>query len=102
MLRSTVFLCFISAASLLLVLLLATSKPDSAVGERRELVGRLGLTDLSIWGEARYTRHPSQADLFTAFQDYPGAFEHFPAGSIIGPSQLPQGGWLEVREKELR
>lgn len=45
----------------------------------------LGLTDLAIWTEARYTRHPSQADRFTAFQDLPGAFDHFPAGSIVPP-----------------
>ena len=102
MLRSLLFLGFISAASLLLVLLLATAKPDARVAERRELVDRLGLTDLSIWSEARYTRHPSQADRFTAFQDYPGAFEHFPAGSIVGPSQPPQGGRLEIRKQEQR
>jgi hypothetical protein len=45
----------------------------------------LGLTDLAIWTEARYTRHPSQADRFAAFQDLPGAFDHFPAGSIVAP-----------------
>lgn len=49
------------------------------------LVAALGLTDLAIWTEARYTRHPSQADRFAAFQDFPGSIEHFPAGSIIGP-----------------
>jgi hypothetical protein len=52
-----------------------------------ELVRTLGLTDLSLWTEARYTRHPSQADFFTAFQDHPGALEHFPAGSILAPPQ---------------
>ena len=45
----------------------------------------LGLTDLAIWTEARYTRHLSQADRFAAFQDLPGAFDHFPAGSIVAP-----------------
>jgi len=49
------------------------------------LVTRLGLTDLALWTEARYTRHPSQTDLFSAFQDFPAAPEHFPAGSIIPP-----------------
>jgi len=52
---------------------------------RREVVRRLGLTDLSLWTEARYTRHPSQADLHSAFQDHPTALEHFPTGSIAGP-----------------
>lgn len=53
----------------------------------RTLVGKLQLTDLSLWTEARYTRHPSQADWFTPFQDFPSALEHFPAGSIIAPTR---------------
>ena len=53
----------------------------------RTLVGKLQLTDLSLWTEARYTRHPSQADSFTPFQDFPSALEHFPAGSIIAPTR---------------
>lgn len=56
----------------------------------RRLSASLSLTDLALWSEARYTRHPSQADLFTPFQDFPGAMEHFPAGSIIGPEALRQ------------
>ena len=57
----------------------------SELEAKRELVGRLGLTDFAIWTEARYTRHPSQADFFSPFQDFPSSFEHFPAGSIIAP-----------------
>jgi hypothetical protein len=57
----------------------------SELEAKRELVGELGLTDFAIWTEARYTRHPTQADLFSPFQDFPSAFEHFPAGSIIAP-----------------
>ena len=52
--------------------------------QKRELVRRLELTDLAIWTEARYTRHPSQADFFSAFQDGPSSLEHFPAGSVVG------------------
>ena len=57
-----------------------------ALGElplKRELVQRLELTDLAIWTEARYTRHPSQADFFAPFQDGPSSLEHFPAGSVV-------------------
>ena len=54
----------------------------------RELTTRLHLSDLALWTEARYTRHPSQTDLFSAFQDSPGAPEHFPAGSIVSPSPV--------------
>jgi hypothetical protein len=48
-------------------------------------VRRLGLTDLALFTEARYTRHPTQADRFAPFQDHPGALEHFPSGSVVGP-----------------
>lgn len=51
------------------------------------LAGRLGLTDIALFTEARYTRHPSQADLHSAFQDHPVALEHFPSGSLILPRE---------------
>lgn len=51
----------------------------------RALASRLQLTDIALVTEARYTRHPSQADLHSAFQDHPLAFEHFPSGSFIAP-----------------
>lgn len=53
--------------------------------DNRRLVRGLQLTDLCLFTEARYTRHPSQADLHTAFQDHPMALEHFPSGSLIPP-----------------
>jgi hypothetical protein len=56
-----------------------------ALAQSRALVARLGLTDLSLFTEARYTRHPSQADLHSALQDHPFAFEHFPSGSLLPP-----------------
>jgi hypothetical protein len=56
-----------------------------ALAERQALVARWRLTDLCLFTEARYTRHPSQADLFTAFQDHPLALEHFPSGSLLPP-----------------
>lgn len=52
------------------------------------LVQRLQLTDLCLFTEARYTRHLSQADLHTAFQDHPLALDHFPSGSLVGPSAI--------------
>lgn len=56
-----------------------------AVAEMRALTERLGLTDLALFTEARYTRHPSQADLHSAFQDHPLGLEHFPSGSLLPP-----------------
>lgn len=58
----------------------------------RELVRALGLTDFAIWTEARYTRHPSQADFFAPFQDFPSSLEHFPAGSVMAPAYRREGG----------
>jgi hypothetical protein len=51
----------------------------------RMLVKALGLTDPALFTEARYTRHLSQADFFSPFQDQPGALEHFPSGSVVAP-----------------
>jgi hypothetical protein len=61
--------------------------PAPAAGPR-QLVRELGLTDLSLFTEARYARHLSQADLHSAFQDGPGALEHFPVGSLVRPARL--------------
>lgn len=55
--------------------------------EKAELVKTLKLTDLCLFTEARYTRHLSQADLNTAFQDHPLSLEHFPSGSFTQPPQ---------------
>jgi hypothetical protein len=52
---------------------------------RAAMVRRLGLTDLCLFTEARYARHPSQADAFTPFQDHPVSLEHFPSGSLTAP-----------------
>ena len=61
---------------------------DRKVNDKRELVRALGLTDLALFSEARYTRHPSQADFFAAFQDLPGILEHFPSGSLVTPTPI--------------
>ena len=55
-----------------------------------EVARRFQLTDLNLFNEARYTRHLSQADLHTAFQDHPSSLEHFPSGSLVRPR--PPGG----------
>ncbi len=55
------------------------------LADNRAIVEKYGLTDLALFTEARYTRHPSQADLHSAFQDHPGALEHFPTGSLLAP-----------------
>ncbi|HOC42204.1 MAG TPA: hypothetical protein PKJ99_04215 [Thermoanaerobaculales bacterium] len=67
---------------------LAADPAASHVPAKEAVAARLGLTDLAIWTEARYTRHPSQADLFSPFQDFPASLEHFPAGSVVGGPDL--------------
>lgn len=69
-----------------------------AAGEPRErtraVVRSYQLTDLNLFNEARYTRHLSQADLHTAFQDHPASLEHFPSGALVRPRPPagPDGG----------
>ncbi len=61
------------------------SDGGGGVGERARLTAALQLTDFALFTEARYTRHPSQADLHSAFQDHPMALDHFPSGSFRPP-----------------
>lgn len=63
----------------------ARSRRDAAVpalAADAALVRRLELTDPCLFTDARYTRHPSQADAFAPFQDHPRALDHFPSGSL--------------------
>ena len=85
--KSDFFLSFIATGALLIGLMFmdaAVSRrlDGEAVRERREIVRVLSLTDLCLFTEARYTRHPSMADLHTPFQDHPLSLEHFPSGAI--------------------
>lgn len=52
---------------------------------RDSLVSELGLTDLCLATEARYTRHPAVTDDLAPFMDYPAALEHFPSGLFWAP-----------------
>jgi len=69
------------------------------LANRRQLVRVLMLTDLALWTEARYTRHPAMADLFSPFQDHPGALEHFPAGSLVAPAVPSAATTLVIRRR---
>ncbi len=53
------------------------------LSEKSEMVKRFELTDLCLFTDARYTRHPTMADVHTPFQDYPTSLEHFPSASIL-------------------
>ncbi|TAN39379.1 MAG: hypothetical protein EPN25_12005 [Nitrospirae bacterium] len=88
--RSFLMLFLVIVTGLLLCLMLvhagsARRKAVPALTMKSEMVKRFGLTDLCIFTDARYTRHPSMADLHTPFQSYPLSFEHFPSGSLMPP-----------------
>ncbi len=78
----------LAALLLLFGLTLADAARRSRSADRaasRALVRELGLTDLSLFTEARYTRHPTQADRHSPFQDHPAALDHFPTGALLPP-----------------
>jgi hypothetical protein len=86
--KSDVFFSSLAVGVLLLCLIFLDAAVSQridrkVVQERREIVGVLALTDLCLFTEARYTRHPSMADLHTPFQDHPLALEHFPSGALM-------------------
>ena len=54
-------------------------------GERQRatiVTAALGLTDLCLSTEARYTRNPAVSDPLAPFMDHPGSLEHFPSGTF--------------------
>jgi hypothetical protein len=88
--KSNGFLLFTAVSILILVALLiqasvVTRNHMPFLLQEADVVKNLGLTDLCLSTEARYTRHLSQADWHAAFQSHPLALDHFPSGSIIGP-----------------
>lgn len=92
--HSTLFFLFCSACFLTILMLaghaLTTAKTAGAAdAERLHLVRSLKLTDLCIFTEARYTRHPAMADKHAPFQEHPAALEHFPSGSLLQPLRKP-------------
>lgn len=91
--KSSVF--FVSAAlALLLFFLMAIhaawrqQEDLDAFRAKRLMVRALQLTDIGLFTDARYTRHLSQADLHTPFQEHPTALEHFPSGSLVQPPSM--------------
>ncbi len=88
--KSNLFLFFLGLNLALVVLMVihASIRRDeerTILAEKEGMVKRLELTDLCLFTEANYTRHLSQADLHTPFQDSPMSLEHFPSGSLVAP-----------------
>lgn len=88
--HSTIFFCIVALNILILgVMTVHALRVRAAMipelTRTAEMVRELELTDLCLFTEASYTRHLSQTDLRTPFQDHPLAFEHFPTGSLTAP-----------------
>jgi hypothetical protein len=64
---------------------LGARQAETSQASGKRLVEELSLTDLCLFTEARYTRHPAMADHHAPFQDHPSALEHFPSGSLVSP-----------------
>jgi hypothetical protein len=96
--KSTIFLITTAALGLGIVMVIAIvphlRRPShqAALKHRAMLVRKLDVTDLCLFTEVRYTRHLSQTDLFSAFQESPMAFEHYPSGSMTHPPAGPHRG----------
>lgn len=91
--KSKLFVIFTACWALLLVAAFlharhAEAASRSARERRARLVKELCLTDLCLFTEARYTRNPAVTDMQSAFQDHPGALEHFPSGSLVTPPRV--------------
>jgi hypothetical protein len=91
--KSTAFLAVTSVNIVLFALLMVHAWRRQGDAEKmllpcREIAKELQLTDLCLFTEARYTRHPSMADLHAPFQDHPLALEHFPSGSLVTPPRF--------------
>lgn len=95
--RKSAFVLLFFIVGILLMMLTAVDaiiQQDSAMeslSRRTLLVKELGLSDIALFTEARYTRHPTLADRHAPFQDHPTSFDHFPSGSLyLPPWQLVQ------------
>ena len=73
------------ASGLLIQGRFAVVAAQPALENKANLVKTLALTDLCLFTEASYTRHLSQTDLNTPFQDSPLVLEHFPTGALVAP-----------------
>lgn len=95
--KSNLYLVSLGAGFLLLIVLLLIDTGGTGrqglerTAAAREAARALRVTDLCLFTEARYTRHPSMADLHAPLQEHPLSFEHFPSGSFLRPVNTWEG-----------
>jgi hypothetical protein len=95
--NSTIFFAFVAVGVILFATLMLHSRrallqSEKMLAANGNLVGSLRLTDLCLFTEARYTRHPAVVDVHSAFQDHPMALDHFPSGSLVTPPRFRNEG----------
>jgi hypothetical protein len=88
--KSSAFIALLAINVLGLALLFAHGAIERqrrvpVLNEKRGIAERLGLTDLCLLTDARYTRNPAVADRSSPFQDNPMSLDYFPSGSILPP-----------------
>ncbi len=83
----SILLCLLLTVNGVLVIdnLLRGHEEKASRARLETLTRGLGLTDLAVATEARYTRHPAVSDMMAPFMDHPGAIEHFPTGTFWLP-----------------
>ena len=99
--KSNYFLLYLTGNVLLLLFLFAhagfhETHAGPLLRKNSALVKKFALTDLCLFTEASYTRHLSQADMNTPFQDCPLCLEHFPSGSILMPPEILKRSYGKV------
>jgi hypothetical protein len=99
--KSGFFFTYFGILSVIIGLLVIHARLFENRGLRRiqkeaAMVQEFALTDLCLFTEASYTRHLSQADVNTPFQDSPIALEHFPSGSLVPPSRPIVSNWPSI------
>ncbi|MFN2354280.1 MAG: hypothetical protein ABR512_07130 [Desulfopila sp.] len=91
MMRKSYFLGLLLVALLLFDLGMSFGLRNRSIGWQEDVehmriaVRQLGLTDLVVTTEARYTRHPAISDSVVPFMDHPDDIEHFPSGTFFRP-----------------
>jgi hypothetical protein len=58
---------------------------STQLGHVQRVVSDLGLSDLALSTEARYTRHPAVSDPAVVGMDHPGGLDHFPSTLFFAP-----------------
>lgn len=82
------FLFFIELALLFGLVIQAqyiASNGEERFNSKKCIARSLLLTDICLVTESRHTRHISQPEPISPFQDLPGFYDHFPSSTFLSP-----------------